>query len=283
MEFRNTKLLFLSLIGLAFSQTEDDDDVRPAPPSIGADVPVTYFGPAPSTVQPELIGPHQLLTAGVLDEDAGTITLPLYKGRMYANPKEFPPGNGQGNNGNGNGNGGGGLRSNPLAPDSKAANGTEGAEGFPFMEGATVWYVLTDTTDEGAAKALGLNFASKLRFTSNGNGARFAEYGDDLYLNFNPSSIVDFAPERTVVPGAAPNYFPPQTALAGSVGADDYSPIIYISNIGEFYNAPVVADRFVSEETLNQWCNGIPAEQLAEARKVVHDKVVAICPEGTQN
>ena len=274
MKFCNTKLLFLSLIGLALSQMEDDDDVRPAPPSIGADVPVTYFGPAPSSVQPELIGPHQLLTAGVLDEDAGTITLPLYKGRMYANPKQFPPGNG-------NGQGiPGGLRANPLQ-EGKQANGTEGAEGFPFMEGATVWYVLTDTSDEGAAKALGLNFASKLRFTANGNGARFAEYGDDLYLNFGPSSIVDFAPEHTVVPGAAPDYFPPETALAGSVGADDYSPIIYISNIGEFYNAPVVADRFVSEDTLNQWCNGIPAEQLAEARKVLHDKVVAICPEGT--
>ena len=240
MKCLNTKLLILSLLGLAFSQVEDDDDVRPAPPSIGADVPVTYFGPAPSSVQPELIGPHQLLTAGVLDQDAATITLPLYKGRLYAN-----------------------------------------ANSLPFVEDATVWYVLTDTTDEGAAKALGLNFASKLRFTSNGNGARFAEYGDDLKLNFGPSSIVDFSPEHIVVPGIRPNYFPPRTALAGSVGADDYSPIIYIQNIGEFYNAPVVADRFVSEETLNQWCNGIPEDQLATARAVVHDKVVAICPEGT--
>ncbi|KAL3906731.1 MAG: hypothetical protein SGILL_009154, partial [Bacillariaceae sp.] len=268
MKFLNTELLFVSLFGLAICQTEDDDDVRPAPPSIGADVPVTYFGPAPSTVQPELIGPHQLLTAGVLDEDAGTITLPLYKGRMYANAKEFPPKSG-------------GLRSNPLEGETRQANGTEGTEGFPFVEGANVWYVLTDTTDEGAAKALGLNFASKLRFTANGNGARFAEYGDDLYLNFAPSSIVDFTPEQTVVPGASPDFFPPQQASAGAVGADDYSPIIYISNVGEFYNAPVVADRFVTEDTLNQWCEGIPDDQLATARQYVHDKVVAICPEGT--
>lgn len=63
-------------------EASDDDDVRPSPPSIGTDIPVTYFGPPPSSVEPELIGPFQLLTAGVLDEDAGTITLPLYRGEL---------------------------------------------------------------------------------------------------------------------------------------------------------------------------------------------------------
>lgn len=54
-------------------EVEPDDDVRPSPPSIGADIPVTYFGPPPSSVHRELIGPHQLLTAGQLNEDEGTI------------------------------------------------------------------------------------------------------------------------------------------------------------------------------------------------------------------
>ena len=63
------------------------DEVSPAPASVGADIPVTYFGPAPSTVEPELIGPHQLLTAGKLDLDAGTVTLPLYKGNMKGTNK----------------------------------------------------------------------------------------------------------------------------------------------------------------------------------------------------
>src|SRR5438270_11867551 len=57
-------------------------DVAPAPPSIGAAVPLTYFGPSPSTVQPELIGPYQLLKAGKVDLNAGTITLPLYEGHV---------------------------------------------------------------------------------------------------------------------------------------------------------------------------------------------------------
>lgn len=60
----------------------DADEVAPAPPSIGADIPLTYFGPAPSSFQKELIGPHQLLRSGTIDLDAGTIELPLYQGAM---------------------------------------------------------------------------------------------------------------------------------------------------------------------------------------------------------
>jgi hypothetical protein len=57
-------------------------EVAPAPAAVGADVPVTYFGPAPSSVQKELIGPYQLIKSGQVDQDAGTITLPLYRGRL---------------------------------------------------------------------------------------------------------------------------------------------------------------------------------------------------------
>lgn len=56
--------------------------ISPSSPATGADVPETYFGPAPSTVQKELVGPLQLLTAGLLDRRAATITLPLYRGRV---------------------------------------------------------------------------------------------------------------------------------------------------------------------------------------------------------
>jgi len=74
--------------GLAFglpaaeSAATDPEDVQPAPPSIGADVPVTYFGPQPSSVQRELIGEYQNLKSGRVDKDKGTITLPLYDGVM---------------------------------------------------------------------------------------------------------------------------------------------------------------------------------------------------------
>ena len=52
----------------------------PAPPSTGASVPLSYFGPPPSASNPSLVGPYQLLQSGHVDAAKGTITLPLYKG-----------------------------------------------------------------------------------------------------------------------------------------------------------------------------------------------------------
>jgi hypothetical protein len=72
-------LVVLTAVGPAFAQ---DGEGAPAPPSIGADIPLTYFGPAPSNVQRELIGPYQLLKSGPIDLDNGTITLPLYRGQL---------------------------------------------------------------------------------------------------------------------------------------------------------------------------------------------------------
>jgi hypothetical protein len=59
----------------------------PAPPSIGASVPLTYFGPPPSEVNPSLVGPVQLLKSGTVDAAHGTITLPLYLGHMKGSGK----------------------------------------------------------------------------------------------------------------------------------------------------------------------------------------------------
>jgi hypothetical protein len=70
----------ISLTTLA--QEEQDSEVGPAPPSIGADMPLTYFGPAPSEVNPSFIGPHQLLRSGPVDANTSTVTLPLYKGQL---------------------------------------------------------------------------------------------------------------------------------------------------------------------------------------------------------
>jgi len=59
----------------------------PAPPSVGANVPLTYFGPSPSETNPSLVGPVQLLKSGTVDAARGTITLPLYLGHMKGNKK----------------------------------------------------------------------------------------------------------------------------------------------------------------------------------------------------
>lgn len=57
-------------------------DVFPAPASIGTAVPLSYFGPPPSTVNQSLVGPVQLLNTGQIDTATGTITIPLYLGYM---------------------------------------------------------------------------------------------------------------------------------------------------------------------------------------------------------
>ncbi len=223
---RLTLLLLSSLflLGLAFAQEEggNDDDVAPAPASIGADIPLTYFGPAPSQVQRELIGPYHLLKAGQVDQEAGTVTLPLYEGQMES--------------------------------------------------GESVWYILTDTDDAANAAALGLNHSPKLTYAAVGRGVRTATLESDASLTF-AQGTVDFAPERMLTPGAEPNFFPPSEFQPGSVGDENYTPLVKVENAGGYiYNAPMVAFDVTAEE-LNLFCNSDADPS------VVHDKVVAICPE----
>lgn len=192
--------------------------IDPASPSVGADVPETYFGPAPSTVQKELIGPLQLLTAGQLDRRAGTIQLPLYRGEM--------------------------------------------------RNGRNVWYVLTDTTDQANAAALGLNFSAKLAYADTGRGVRTARLERGGLLIFDQGEV-NFRPERRVMPSPAPEAFPPMVAEPGSVGDRLYSPLVRITNAGgHIYNAPVIA--FDAAPNAIHFPNGNPNYAL------VHDSVVSI-------
>jgi hypothetical protein len=54
------------------------------PPSaaVGAGVDPSYFGPSPSESNPSLVGPVQLLRSGPVSFEDGTITLPLYRGKL---------------------------------------------------------------------------------------------------------------------------------------------------------------------------------------------------------
>jgi hypothetical protein len=223
--FRVRLTVSLSLLVLAAScgaALAQSDDVKPSPPSIGADVPVTYFGPAPSSVQKELVGPVQLLRSGLIDEDKGTITLPLYRGQTRS--------------------------------------------------GKNVWYVLTDTNDKGNSEGLGLNYSAKLTYANVGKGARTGRLEKNGTVTFD-SGTVDFSPERVVKPGAQPNPFPPVEFKAGSVGDANYSPLVRIDNAGGFiYNAPIVS--FGTSASQINFCG------KTVDYKLVHDKVVSICPEG---
>jgi hypothetical protein len=193
-------------------------EIAPAPASIGADVPVAYFGPAPSSVEPELIGPHQLLTAGQVDLTAGTVKLPLYKGRMKGNDK-------------------------------------------------SVWFILTDTSDQGQAAALGINYSAKLQYAATCRAARNADFANDGTVVFDEGTV-DFSPVHSVTPGLAPNPFPPSAFHPGSVGDANYSPLVRLG--GVIYNAPIVA--FGVEDDRLDFCATKPDYAI------VHDKVANICP-----
>jgi hypothetical protein len=194
--------------------------------STGAKVPISYFGPAPSNVDPTLVGPFLLLKSGTVDLKACTITIPLYLGHM--------------------------------------------------KDGRTVWYVLTDTNDKGTADLLGILFSPKLNYLNAAQDGtplyRTASLGPNGDVIFDQGTV-DFSPNRVVVPGPAPNFFPPTTATPGSVGSKDYSPIFRFSNNpGVVFNAPIVAFNVDATE-LNQFCNGNVDHGL------VLDNVVKICPD----
>lgn len=219
-------IALIACLTLASGQA-DDDDVTPAPPSIGADVPLAYFGPAPSTVDKRLVGPVQLLRSGTIDFDAGTITIPLYYGT--------------------------------------------------YSDGEGHYYILTDTTDPTNAAALGLNHSPKLEYVTEESGttARLAKNAQLV----NRKGKVNFSPTRRLVPANEPAPFPPRVFVPGQVGDANYSPFVRITNVGDrVYNAPIVASG-VSENVLNQYCDGFANNrERKQALKKLHSKVVRICP-----
>ncbi|MDD5275166.1 MAG: hypothetical protein PHR16_03675 [Methylovulum sp.] len=220
-------MVMMATAAMAADTAEDlGDNVIPAPPSIGSVVPLTYFGPAPSSVNPSFIGPHQLLTAGKVNINRLTVTLPLYKA---------------------------------VSP-----------------EGETYWYVLTDSNDQANSEALGLNFSGKLTYAETGRGVRHAVQQFDGSVKFSTEKAgVNFSPRNVLVPGDAPNLFPPKEFKPGAVGEENYSPLMKIDNVGGYiYNAPIVAKG--TAEQLNAFCDAAPDKRL------VHDKARRICPaEGT--
>jgi hypothetical protein len=75
-------LMLASTPTLSTFAADPSEEVQPAPAAIGTDMPLTYFGPQPSSVQRELVGEYQTLKAGKIDVEKGVITLPLYEGAM---------------------------------------------------------------------------------------------------------------------------------------------------------------------------------------------------------
>jgi hypothetical protein len=115
-------------------------------------------------------------------------------------------------------------------------------------DGKTVWYVLLDASDPGAAHNLGLNYAPKLANLGIGcpdcvqtvtiDSPTPAEnpFGQAV-VNF--VGAPDFSPKRVAEPG--PDGFPLAMAEPGSVAGKGYSPFIRIAGSQTVYSAPIVA------------------------------------------
>jgi hypothetical protein len=139
-----------------------------------------------------------------------------------------------------------------------------------LKSGQSVWSVLTDVSDENLAQLYGANYSPKMAYGPTGKAVRAATIDQDGSFVFD-AGAVDFSPERKLVPGDAPNYFPPKSAEPGSIGDANYSPLVRVDGGTAIFNMPMVAFN-VSAETLNKMCDG------NADHRVVEDKVVKICP-----
>src|SRR4051794_26526899 len=115
-------------------------------------------------------------------------------------------------------------------------------------DGKTVWYVLLDASDPGAAHNLGLNHAPKLANVGIGcpdcvqtvtldSPAPAENPFGQAVVNF--AGAPDFSPKRVAQPG--PDGFPLTKAEPGSVAGKGYSPFIRIAASQTVYSAPIVA------------------------------------------
>ncbi len=112
--------------------------------------------------------------------------------------------------------------------------------------GTTVWYVITDASDAGVARQLGLNFAPPLANITNGcpgcaqevtAATPHTSLGRGGAITFQ--GMPDFSPARVLIPG--PTAFPPLGAAPGAMGDLHYSPFVRLQGSPVVYNAPIVA------------------------------------------
>ena len=114
------------------------------------------------------------------------------------------------------------------------------------FHGETVWYVITEASDEGAARDLNVNFAPKLANVGIGcdvcvqdvtlTAPASNKFGEAV-AHFE--GVPDFSPNRVLKAG--PTVFPPAVAQPGGVGDAKYSPFIQAKGSKTVYNAPIVA------------------------------------------
>lgn len=109
--------------------------------------------------------------------------------------------------------------------------------------GKTVWFVITDVSDQALAKQLGVNFAPRLKNADHGCPACIQQVTSSAPIlgqgDVQFQGTVDFSPTRIYT--LSPTGFPPLFAQPGAMGDIHYSPLVRIAGSNVVYNAPHVA------------------------------------------
>jgi hypothetical protein len=134
---------------------------------------------------------------------------------------------------NGNQQGPTGFQENP--PTSKPT------VTFPLRLGTaaghTVYYVITDASNQTVAQNLGVNYTPKLANAAGTSAVQLSSSSDPTSINV--PGDVDFSPTHVLVPSATG--FPPLAAAPGAVGNPGYSPLVQLPT-GVVINAPQIGD-----------------------------------------
>ena len=106
-------------------------------------------------------------------------------------------------------------------------------------DGRPVVYVITESSNADDARRLGVNYAPKLAHALGTQAVQHGSVRKDGRLRFR--GTVDFSPRHVLIPGSAPNYFPPTDFAPGAIGDANYSPLVTTGD-GIVRNAPHLAN-----------------------------------------
>jgi hypothetical protein len=105
-------------------------------------------------------------------------------------------------------------------------------------DGKDVFYIITEASDFGVARRMGVNYAPKLAKAIGSAGAQTVTLKDGI-MQFNGSVNFSPSPAYQVVAGDPPTYFPPKAADPGAIADAAWSSIVVLPS-GLVLNAQIV-------------------------------------------
>jgi len=119
----------------------------------------------------------------------------------------------------------------------------QGWETLPNGDTREGYYVITEASDRGLARLLGVIFAPRMADAIGSNGEQNSQWTEDGRLIFEGS--VDFSPTRSLTAGGADGQlfgFPPASFTPGAVGDANWSSYVVLPGTDVVINAQLVAN-----------------------------------------